>query len=87
MVLVEPGPDHTGCLKMTHLLELLSAEASEKQIDCLAIPLELGNNSIVSPSLRNNLSRILGDSPYVTALTQEKRLHASLPVVIAKGFE
>ena len=87
MVFLKLGLDLTGSLKVTHSHELLSAKASEKQIDCLAIPLKLGYSESLSPSFRNNVISLLGDRPYVTALTQEKCLHASLPIVIAKGFK
>ena len=87
MVFPELGPDLTGSLKVTHSLELFSAETGEKKIDCLAIPLELGYSKSLSSLNRNNVSRTLGNRPYVTALTQKILLHACFPIVIAKGFQ
>jgi len=76
VLLCELGPDLAGRLEMAHTLVLLIAEADKQNVDGLVIPLILRDGQRLCTLSGNNIGRILGDTPYVAALTQEIHIHA-----------
>ena len=70
MVFSEGSPDLTCSFQVLNVLELSCAKGREKHIDCLVVPLILGDLNRLGTSLGDHVGRILGNIPYVTALSQ-----------------